>query len=189
MSLSMPFRAFFALSVSLSATNPSASQEMTACPPHSVGVSKIEGNVRTITCHCVKGYTEMGNSCVAHKPKLIMRPMTRAECVRVAGKDLRDALAACRSPLVDCLVAAGVRINEATCAASSLVSMLAVAADPSKASSVVLPAVAGDVVACGREAYDAVEKCSPTWGACQDGPLKAYKDAVATCPPFGSSHQ
>jgi hypothetical protein len=111
-----------------------------------------------------------------------MRAMTRTECIRSAGKELQKNLAACQPPIVSCLVNAGVRIHEATCAASTLVSALVVAADPSKVSTAVAgPAVAGALVVCAREAYDAVEKCDPVWGACQDGPLKAHKDAIAAC--------
>jgi hypothetical protein len=141
-----------------------------------------------VHCKCNAGYENRDGECkviptMSAKPEPTMRAKTRAECVRDAGKDLRTALDQCKSPIIACMTSAGVRIHEATCAASTLVSALAVAADPTKGSAVVVgPAIAGSVVVCGREAYDAVEKCEPDWGTCPDEPLKTHRNAVAACP-------
>jgi hypothetical protein len=141
-----------------------------------------------VHCKCNPGYENRSGACtpipgMQAKREPTMRAMTRTECIQSAGKELQRNLAACQSPIVSCLVNAGVRIHEATCAASTLVSALVVGADPSKVSSAVVgPAIAGALVVCAREAYDAVEKCDPVWGACQNGPPKAHKDAIAACP-------
>jgi hypothetical protein len=155
------------------------------CPPNA-SASYESGNV--VHCKCNVGYENRGGGCtpipsIRAKREPEMRAMTRAKCIQFAGEKLRNDLAACKAPIVSCLVSAGVRVNEATCTASTLVSALLVASDPSKISAAVVgPAVAVAVVACAREAYDAAEKCGPVWGACQDGPLKAHKDAVIACP-------
>src|SRR6202035_210342 len=138
-------------------------------------------------CQCDAGYENREGACrpipsMRAKPEPTVRALTRAECVRSAGKKLQEDLAACKPPVVNCLVGVGVRVHEATCAASTLVSALVVAADPSKVSAAVAgPAVVGAVVFCAREAYDAIEKCEPVWGSCQDEPLKAHKHSIADC--------
>jgi hypothetical protein len=156
-----------------------------ACPPNA-SPGYESGNV--VHCKCNSGYENRDGACrpipsMRAKREPTMRAMTRAECVRFAGEKLREDLAACKAPVVSCLESVGVRINEATCAATTLVSALALAADPSKISTMVAgPAVAGAVVVCAREAYDAIDKCEPVWGTCQHGPLQAHTDAVAACP-------
>lgn len=172
----------FAVALALPLLNGGAA--LAGCPPHSSARYET-GNV--VHCRCNAGYENRGGACrpvpsLRAKRQPSMRAMTRAECVRVAGEQLRKALGQCKSPLVHCLTSAGVRIHEATCAASTLVSALVLAADPTKVSAAVAgPAVAGAVVACGREAYDAVEKCSPDWGTCQAAPLRAHKAALNAC--------
>jgi len=106
---------------------------------------------------------------------------SRADCLRFAGERLRSDLAACHSPLVECLKDAGVRKNEATCTGSTLVAGLLILVDPTKTSGVVVPTVTSALLSCTHEAYDAAEKCSPTWGTCQEAPFKAFKEAIAAC--------
>ncbi len=177
-------RLLFCFAVALITPLLNGGAALAGCPPHS-SASYEAGNV--VHCRCNTGYESRDGACrrvpsLRAKPQPSMRAMTRAECVRMAGEQLREALGRCKPPLVQCLTSAGVRIHEATCAASTLVSALVVAADPTKASAAVAgPAVAGAVVACGREAYDAAEKCSPDWGTCQAAPLRTHKAAVATC--------
>lgn len=163
------------------------------CPPNA-SPSYETGNV--VHCKCNAGYENRGGGCrpvpvmrarpeptMRARPAPSLRAVTRAECVRLAGEQLKKDLNKCRSPVVSCLTSVGVRINEATCTASTLVSALALALDPTKISTAVVgTTVAGAVVVCGREAYDAVEKCEPVWGTCQNGPLQAHKDAIAACP-------
>ena len=140
------------------------------CPAHAHFVgSEISGNVRTTHCACDEGYENAGGGCVR---ATTMRAQTRAECIRFAGEQLRDDLAKCKSPVVECLTNAGVRPNEAFCAASALV----VALDQSKVT------VLGALLACGDKIHAATDVCGPTWGACQASPLQAHKKAVDTCP-------
>jgi hypothetical protein len=154
------------------------------CPPNAS--PSFEAN-NVVHCKCDAGFENRDGECkmipvMREKPEPTMRAQTRAECVRDAGRQLRTDLDKCSSPIVECMTNAGVRIHQATCAASTLVSALAVAMDPTKASAIVAPAIAGSVVMCGREAYDAVEKCEPAWGACSEEPLKTHKTAIAECP-------
>lgn len=155
------------------------------CPPNASPSYEADNVVH---CKCDAGYENRDGECkfipvMRARPEPTMRAQTRAQCIRSAGKDLRAGLDKCKSPIIACVTSAGVRIHEATCAASTLVSALVVAADPTKGSAIVVgPAIAGSVVACGREAYDAVEKCEPVWGSCPDEPLQTHKNAVADCP-------
>jgi hypothetical protein len=155
------------------------------CPPNASPSYEAGGVVH---CKCNSGYENRGGECkpiptMQAMPEPTMRAQTRAECIGSAGRQLRADLKMCKPPIVACMTKAGVRIHEATCAASTLVSALALAADPSKVSTAVAgPAVVGAVVVCGREAYDAVEKCEPDWGTCPEEPLKAHKRAVDDCP-------
>jgi hypothetical protein len=158
------------------------------CPPNAhFDRVEIIGNVETTHCACNDGYKKRGGACVrdtntrAANPT-IMRALTRAECGRFAGKQLRKDLDACRPPLVECLISVGVRINAATCTVSALVAAGLIAGDPTKIGTVVLPSFEGALASCTREAYDAAEKCQPTWGTCKEAPLQAFKAAIAACP-------
>lgn len=167
----------FWLAVFLIASAPSALSQQ--CPQNAhVDRVDITGEVRTVHCKCDDGYKNVGGTCeragTTMRPTnpTIMRAQTRAECVRAAGNQLKADLAKCHSPIVECLKSAGVRPQEAICAASALV----VAVDPSKVT------VLGAAVACGDKIYEAADVCGATWGQCQNGPLQTYRQATAECP-------
>jgi hypothetical protein len=157
-----------ALSALMIACQPATAQS--ECPTHAhVDHVEMSGNVRTTHCVCDEGYDSGNGACVR---VTTMRAQTRAECVRAAGMRLKQDLASCKSPIADCLTKAGVRPKEAICAASSLV----VALDPSKVT------VIGAVIACGDKVYEMADICGPTWGQCQNAPLKTHQQAIDRCP-------
>ena len=140
------------------------------CPAHAhVDRVEMNGDVRTTHCVCDEGYENVNGSCAR---ATMMRAQTRTECVRSAGEQLKQDLARCKSPIVECLTHAGVRSKEAICAASTLV----VALDPSKVT------VLGAVIACGDKLYEMTDVCKPTWGQCQSVPLRTHQQAVDRCP-------
>jgi hypothetical protein len=152
-----------------------AGAAIAGCPPNS---HPTEREGKTQYCECNDGYKNQSGSCT---PIVSMRPSTRADCVRFAGYRLREDLQLCRSPIVNCLVNEGVRINIATCAGAAFVAALGVV-DPEKITATAMEAiVAGALVQCTREAHDIAEKCAPTWATCRDGPLKAHTATVAEC--------
>ncbi len=156
------------------------------CPgkPNAHVIARIEktepdGTIRRTTrCQCNQGYEPRGDGSCRISPTMgpanptTMRAETRLDCVRFAGNHLREGLEACRSPIISCLTSAGVQRNNAICAASGLV----VAIDPTKVT------VLGAVIACGDQIYSMADTCKETWGTCQDGPLKAHREAMAACP-------
>ena len=181
----------FAAVLLMTALAPGAA--LAACAEHSS--PKYESN-NVVHCKCDSGYENREGACrpipamrarpepvMRARPEPVMRAATKAECLRSAGADLRKELAQCRTPLLRCVMSAGVRINEAGCAVSALFTALVAAADPTKVSVVAAGLMtAGATGVCAREAYDALEKCTPDWGTCPDAPLQKHKDAVAACP-------
>lgn len=179
------------IALAMAALTPRAASA--ACPLHAS--QQYEAN-NVVHCKCDAGYENREGACrpvptIRRRPEPVMRARpnatlrapTKAECLRLAAADLRTALASCRTPLLRCVMSAGVRINEAGCAVSALFTALVVAADPTKVSAVAAGLMtAGAAGVCAKEAYDALEKCTPDWGACPNAPLQKHKDAVATCP-------
>jgi hypothetical protein len=147
------------------------------CPTNAhVDRVEVTDDVRTTHCKCDDGYQHVGGGCarvttIRPASPTIMRAQTREECVRAAGEQLRNDLAKCKSPLIDCLTSAGVTPGKAVCAATALL----VALDPSKAT------VMGALITCGDKLYESSDVCGPTWGKCQASSLSAQVKAVATC--------
>lgn len=170
------------------------------CPgkPNAHVIERIETRLadgtikRTTRCACNDGYKSQGGACVlattmrAAKPTVI-RPQTRAECVRSAGEQLKADLQRCGPPLLECLGKQGVIGDAAGCTfgtlSSSITLLTSGAADPTKATTVAAAsALGGALASCQVNAKDIAEICGPTWGTCQEGPLKAHREAVAKCP-------
>jgi hypothetical protein len=162
------------------------------CPPNSHPDSE---NATTVFCVCNEGFAKRDGACqpvmtVGPGPQqhqTTMRAITRPECVRFAGEQLKKDLETCRSPVMSCLTTEGVTPAAAACTLTTLTSGVAFAAsavaDPTKASTAVAAmSLAAALSSCRVTAKNIAQACAPAAGTCQEQPLKAHKDAVAACP-------
>lgn len=167
-----------------------SSSALAECGKHEF-VSRTEdvtvGNkeVHRIICKCLSGYHRAEDgSCVAiamlvpAKPTVV-RPQTRAECVREKGRQLQHDLKPCSSPFIRCLRSEGVPAEVATCTFGTLASAIAFAAVPSAPTTA---AVVSTLAACQTSAKHIADTCAPTIGTCAEGPVAAFNAAVAACP-------
>ncbi len=158
--------------------------------PHAHASSKPSTDGK-LHCECEAGYEPSGGKCMPkvsmrQGPVTEMRAMTRTECVRFAGNHLQEALNACKAPVFGCMKHEGVQDAAASCTAAGALAVIAglsAYGDPSKLTTAAAIGSLGAAAAdCRSHSREIADKCGPTWGTCQNAPLKAWKAEIAGCP-------
>jgi hypothetical protein len=129
--------------------------------------------VRSTKCQCDDGYAPQGTACVK---ETFMRPLTRQDCFRSAGRQLQEDMAHCKAPIAGCMVDAGFAKEDAEC----LVAAMALA------NGVSMPVAEAVSYACGNAAIGkvaAVIQCRQKWkdDVCFTQKMADHADSIREC--------